>query len=321
MEVNDPASGRGSGGGDGLALWVDGLVKRRAGRTVLRGIDLDVWSGTVLALLGRNGAGKTTLLEVCEGFLRPDRGRVRVLGMDPDGSPRRLRARIGVMPQGGGAYPTVRAGEMLRLIAACAQRPLDIGWLVEVLGLGSCARTPYKRLSVGQRQRLALACAVVGRPELVFLDEPTAGMDPQAKRVVWELINALRGDGVAVLLTTHLVEEAEGLADEVAILDAGRIAARGSPGVLANRGAGTVLRFRCEPGLDTHSLGTVLPAGCVVGEPFAGRYVVRGHIHPEVLVSVASWCALRGVVADELRVTRQSLADVFIDITGSEIRG
>jgi ABC-2 type transport system ATP-binding protein len=304
-----------------LALWVDRLVKKRGGRTVLDGVDLDLWSGTVLALLGRNGAGKTTLVEVCEGFLRADGGQVRVCGMDPAGAPRPLRVRVGVMPQGGGAYPAVRVRHMLRLIAACARYPLDIDWLIDILGLGSCEDIPYKRLSTGQRQRLALACAVVGRPELVFLDEPTAGMDPQARRVVWELIDALRADGVAVLVTTHLVDEAEHLADDIAILDAGRIVARGSPGTLiASSGASTVLRFRSQPDLDTADIACGLPDDCTVSETFAGHYTVRGSIDPRVLASVASWFATQGLIPDNLRVTRQDLTDVFFELTGHQVQ-
>jgi len=214
------------------AVSVRGLVKRYGRTTAVDGLDLELPAASVLALLGPNGAGKTTTVEVCEGFVVADAGEVRVLGVDPAGAPDALRARIGVMPQGGGAYPGVHAGEMLRVVAACAAHPLDVGWLSEVLGLDTCGRTPYKRLSGGQQQRLALACAVVGRPELVFLDEPTAGMDPQGRRLVWDLISALRRDGVAVLLTTHLMEEAEALADDVVIVDHGRVVAHGTPAAL-----------------------------------------------------------------------------------------
>ena len=161
------------------AVTVRGLVKRFGPVTAVDGLDLDLPAASVLALLGPNGAGKTTTVEVCTGLRAADAGEVRVLGTNPKGAPDALRARIGVMPQGGGAYPGVRADEMLRLVAACSAHPLEPGWLLDVLGLTGCARTPYKRMSGGQQQRLALACAVVGRPELVFLDEPTAGLDPR----------------------------------------------------------------------------------------------------------------------------------------------
>jgi ABC-2 type transport system ATP-binding protein len=258
-------------------------------------------------------------VEVCTGFARADAGEVRVLGTDPATAPDALRARIGVMPQGGGAYPGVRAEEMLRLVAACAADPLDPAWLVDVLGLRGCARTPYKRLSGGQQQRLALACAIVGRPELVFLDEPTAGLDPQGRRLVWELVAALRRDGVAVLLTTHLMEEAEALADHVVIVDHGRVVAQGSPAALT-AGGDQELRFRARPGMDVVSLATALPAGYRAAETLAGRYVVQGRIDPAVLSTITGWCAEQGALADDVQVARRSLEDVFLELTGRELR-
>src|SRR5262249_7335066 len=230
---------------------------------------------------GPNGAGKTTTVEVCEGFLRPDSGTVRVLGLDPIADSVVLRPRIGVMAQGGGAYPGVRAGEMLRLVAACAAAPLDVTWLLDVLGLGAVARVPYKRLSGGQRQRLALACALVGRPELVFLDEPTAGMDPQARRLVWDIVARLRADGVSVLFTTHLMEEAEALADQVVIIDHGRVVAQGSPAELTSAGMEPQLRFRAQPGLDLGPLRAALPEECRASEPSPGGYLVAGTVDPQ----------------------------------------
>ena len=302
------------------AVAVRGLVKRYGRTTAVDGLDLDLPASTVLALLGPNGAGKTTTVEVCEGFLRADGGEVRVLGADPATASDALRARIGVMPQGGGAYPGVRAGEMLRLVAACSAHPLDVEWLMTVLGLHACARTPYKRLSGGQQQRLALACAVVGRPELVFLDEPTAGMDPQGRRLVWELIEALRRDGVAVLLTTHLMEEAEALADHVVIVDHGRVIAEGSPRDLTATSGHQELRFRAQPGMDVADLAEALPEGYAAAECGAGRYVVRGRIDPSVLSTITAWCAGQGALADDVHVARRSLEDVFLELTGRELR-
>ncbi|GAA5173795.1 ABC transporter ATP-binding protein [Pseudonocardia eucalypti] len=303
------------------ALSAHGLVKRYSGGvTAVDGLDLVLPSATVLTLLGPNGAGKTTTVEICEGFLRPDAGQVRVLGLDPVSQPDALRARIGVMPQGGGAYPGVRAAEMLRVIAACAAHPLPVDWLLDVLGLTSCARTPFKRLSGGQQQRLALACAVVGRPELVFLDEPTAGLDPQSRRLVWEMISALRRDGVSVLLTTHLMDEAEALSDQVVIIDNGKVVAQGSPAALTARSGEQQLRFRARPGMDLDALARALPPGYQAEEPMAGSYLVRGQMDPKVLSVVTSWCADQGVLADEVRVARRSLEDVFLDLTGRELR-
>jgi ABC-2 type transport system ATP-binding protein len=306
--------------GSNLAVDATGLVRRYGQLVAVDGLDLSLARASVLAMLGPNGAGKTTTVEICEGFRRPDAGTVRVLGLDPAVDGERLRARIGVMPQGGGAYPGVRAAEMLRLVAACSARPLDPGWLLDILGLTSCARLPYKRLSGGQQQRLALACAVVGRPELVFLDEPTAGMDPQGRRLVWELIGALRRDGVAVLLTTHLMDEAEALADQVVIVDHGRVVAAGSPAELTARSGEQQLRFRAPAGMDLAALARALPPGYQAEEPVAGRYLVRGQMSPQVLAAVTGWCAEQGVLADEVRVARRSLEDVFLDLTGRELR-
>jgi ABC-2 type transport system ATP-binding protein len=302
------------------AVEVHGLIKRYGARTAVAGLDLRLERGQVLALLGPNGAGKTTTVEVCEGYRRPDGGMVRVLGGDPWRDSALLRPRVGVMLQGGGAYPGIRAAEMLRLVAACAAKPLDPGWLLDVLGLAAAAKVPYKRLSGGQQQRLALACAVVGRPELVFLDEPTAGLDPQGRRLVWELIGALRTDGVSVLLTTHLMDEADALADQVMIIDDGRVLAEGSPQQLTGTGDGRQLRFRATPGLAVDKLAAALPDGYWVDESRAGRYRVHGPVDPHILAAVASWCADQGELLDCLQVGHRSLEDVFLDITGRELR-
>ncbi|MBK1788207.1 ABC transporter ATP-binding protein [Prauserella cavernicola] len=303
------------------AVEITGLVKRFGAVTAVDGLDLKMPRASLLALLGPNGAGKTTTVEICEGFLRPDAGTVRVLGLDPARDGSALRPRIGVMPQGGGAYPGVRAEEMLRLVAACAASPLDPAWLLDTLGLASAKRTPYKRLSGGQQQRLSLACALVGRPELVFLDEPTAGMDPQARRLVWDLLTALRGDGVSVLLTTHLMEEAETLADEVVIVDDGNVIAQGSPSALtAEHAEDAQLRFKARPGLNTDLLTAALPEGYLVRESSPGGYRVAGLVSPQVVSTVTAWCAQQGVLAEELHVGKRDLEEVFLELTGRELR-
>ncbi|NKQ53763.1 ABC transporter ATP-binding protein [Amycolatopsis sp. K13G38] len=303
------------------AVEITGLVKRYGPKTAVDGLDLKMDRGRLLALLGPNGAGKTTTVEICEGFLRPDSGSVRVLGLDPVRDGAALRPRIGVMPQGGGAYPGVHAGEMLSLVASCAAEPLDPAWLLEILGLASARRTPFKRLSGGQQQRLSLACALVGRPELVFLDEPTAGMDPQARRLVWDLLSALRADGVSVLLTTHLMEEAEALADDVVIIDHGQVIAEGTPAALtAEDGDAAQLRFKARPGLNTELLAAALPEGYQVQESSPGSYQVAGHVDPQVVSTVTSWCAQQGVLAEELHVGKRDLEEVFLELTGRELR-
>lgn len=303
------------------AVRLEGVVKRFGDLTAVDGLDLTVDRAQVLALLGPNGAGKTTTVEMCEGFVTPDSGTVRVLGLDPIADSEALRPRIGVMLQGGGAYPGSKAGEMLDLVAAYSADPLDPAWLLRSLGLEEARRTPYRRLSGGQQQRLALACALVGRPELVFLDEPTAGLDAQARLLVWELIDALRRDGVAVLLTTHLMDEAEELADEVVIIDHGRIVAAGTPAEVASTGAEGQLWLTAAPGLDLAPLRAAVTDAFRVREAGPGRYLVEGPIDPQVVAAAAAWCADQGVLAREIRVDQRSLEDVFLDLTGREIRG
>ncbi|HEY9438260.1 MAG TPA: ABC transporter ATP-binding protein [Streptomyces sp.] len=301
-------------------VQVRGLVKRYGAKTAVDGLDLDVRAGAVTAVLGPNGAGKTTTVETCEGYRRPDEGTVRVLGLDPYTQGAELRPRIGVMLQSGGVYSGARAGEMLRHTAKLHAHPLDVGALTERLGLGSCGRTSYRRLSGGQQQRLALAMAVVGRPELVFLDEPTAGLDPQARRSTWDLVRELRADGVSVVLTTHFMDEAEQLADDVAVIDAGRVIAQGSPEQLCRGGAENTLRFTGHPGLDLDSLLKALPDGSGAAELAPGTYRITGRVDPQLLATVTSWCAQHGVLPDGLSVERRTLEDVFLELTGKELR-
>ncbi len=223
------------------------------------------------------------------------------------------------MPQNGGGHPGARPLELLRHAARLYARPLPVPALAERLGLDSFPRTPYRRLSGGQRQRLALALAVIGRPELVFLDEPTAGLDPQARRAAWDLVRALRADGVTVVLTTHFMDEAEELADEVAIIDAGRVIAEGTPAGLC-RGGGDSLRFAGRPGLDLAALRAALPLGSGVEEPSPGVYRVTGDVTPHLLATVTAWCAQHGVLPDRITTRRHTLEDVFLELTGKELR-
>jgi ABC-2 type transport system ATP-binding protein len=302
------------------AVEVTGLVKRYGAKTAVNGLDLSIPRGCVAAVLGPNGAGKTTTVETCEGYRRPDAGHVRVLGLDPVAEAASLRPRIGVMLQSGGVYPGVRAAEMLRHTARLHRDPLDADALIERLGLGSCGRTPYRRLSGGQQQRLALAMAIIGRPELVFLDEPTAGLDPQARRATWNLVRELRTDGVTIVLTTHFMDEAEKLADTVAIIDGGKVIAHGSPEELARGGAEDTLRFSGRPGLDLASLLKALPADTAAAELTPGSYRVEGKVDPQMLATVTSWCAQHGVMPDRITVERRTLEDLFLELTGKELR-
>ncbi|MFI9234576.1 ABC transporter ATP-binding protein [Streptomyces cinnamoneus] len=302
------------------AVAVHGLVKRYGAKAAVDGLDLSVATGGVTAVLGPNGAGKTTTIETCEGYRRPDAGTVRVLGLDPVADSAALRPRIGVMLQSGGIYAGARAEEMLRHTASLHAHPLDVDALIERLGLGDCGRTAYRRLSGGQQQRLSLAMAVVGRPELVFLDEPTAGLDPQARHATWNLVRELRADGVTTVLTTHYMDEAEQLADDVAIIDGGKVVAQGSPEELCRGGAENSLRFHGRPGLDLASLLKALPADSAAVEPAPGSYRVSGTVDPQLLATVTSWCAQHGVMPDRITVERHTLEDVFLELTGKELR-
>lgn len=302
------------------AVEVSGLVMRYGSTTAVDGLTMHVASGSVTAVLGPNGAGKTTTIETCEGYRRPHDGVVRVLGLDPIRHAKSLRPRVGVMLQSGGAWSGSHAAEMLRHIASLHAHPVDVGALIERLGLGACGRTPYRRLSGGQQQRLGLAMAIVGRPELVFLDEPTAGLDPQARRATWDLVDQLKASGVTVVLTTHFMDEAERLADHVHVIDHGRVIASGSPVQLTSAGAENTIRFAARTGLDVGSLMTALPAGTKVVEQTPGAYLVTGDVDPQLLATLTAWCASNGVMADSLAVERRTLEDVFLDLTGRELR-
>ncbi len=303
------------------AVEVRDLVKSYGARRAVDGLSLRLERGSLLALLGPNGAGKTTAVEICEGLRRPDSGTVRVLGRDPIADGAEVRQRVGVMLQDGvGGYREARALELLRLFASYAATPQDPGELLGIVGLSDVAGTTVKRLSGGQQQRLSLALALVARPELVFLDEPTAGMDPQARRVTWELIGKLRTDGVSVVLTTHFLAEAEQLADTVVVIDSGRVVAAGSPAELTKAGAEGQIRFTAQPGLPLSSLLTALPPGTAAVEIEAGQYLVSGDVTPQLLATLTAWCAAQGVLAERLTVERRSLEDVFLELTGRGLR-
>jgi ABC-2 type transport system ATP-binding protein len=303
------------------AVVVDGLVKSYGGRRVVDGLRLTAARGAVTAVLGPNGAGKTTTIECCEGLRRPDAGTVRVLGSDPATADAGHRAKVGVMLQGGGLPTAARALELLHHVARMHARPLPVEQLAERLGIGDFARTTVRRLSGGQRQRMALACALLGRPEVLFLDEPSAGLDPQSRLGVWELVQQARSSGAAVVLTTHLIEEAERLADLVVVVDGGRVVAQGSPQQLTgSRDEAESVRFAADPRLDLATLRSALPADVRAEEPTPGQYVVEGHIDPRVLATVTSWCASEHVMPRGLTVGRRSLEDVFLDLTGRSLR-
>ena len=303
-------------------MVVDGLTMRYGDTLAVDELSLGVVRNSITAVLGPNGAGKTTTLETCEGYRRPQQGSVRVLGMDPQAQRRQLLPRIGVMLQNGGAWSGVRAVEMLRHMASLHAHPLNVDMLVDRLGLGACGRTPYRRLSGGQQQRLALAMAVVGRPELVFVDEPTAGMDPQARRATWELLEEMRGDGVTIVLTTHYMDEAERLADTIHVIDHGRLIASGSPFELT-RGAGesTIRLVVTEPFPPTapESLQAALGPTTQVHAINDQSLLITGPADASTLATVSAWCETHGVLPESMSLGQRTLEDVFLQLTGREL--
>ncbi len=284
--------------------------------TAVAGVSFDGLAGQITAVLGPNGAGKTTTIETLEGYRTPTSGRVRVLGRDPVRDRSVVHAHIGVMLQSGGVYPTMSPSEALRLFAAYYPAPLDPNALLERVGLGDVATTPWRRLSGGEQQRLSLALALVGRPLVAFLDEPTAGVDAGGRLVIREVLRELRDNGVAVLLTTHELDEAARLADRVVIVDRGRVVAAGTPAELTASGGGSDIRFGAAPGIDTTGLAQAV--GAPVREAQPGEYIVEGESSPERVAALAAWLAANGLALADLRAGRQTLEDVFLRLTSSQ---
>ncbi len=294
------------------AVEIDGLVKRYGDRIAVAGLDLTIATGEIFGLLGPNGAGKTTTVEILEGYRDIDEGTVRVLGLDPRTEAPALRRRIGVMLQEGGLYPGVKPLELLRLFAAFYDHPDDPDRLLDLVGLRDVAGTMVRRLSGGQAQRLSLALALIGTPELVFLDEPTAGMDPRARADTWTLVRELRARGTTVLLTTHYMDEAEQLCDRVAILDRGIVVATGTPVEVTNTITDPSLRFATARPIDVAALARALARTV---EPAGAEYVVAGAPSPEIVAALGAWLRDEGIQLTELRTGQASLEEVFLRLT------
>lgn len=298
-----------------VAVEVEGLVVRYGERVAVDGLSLTAAAGEVVAVLGPNGAGKTSTVETLEGYRRPDAGTVRVLGLDPVSDHRALVPRIGVMLQSGGLYPALRVAESVRLFAAFYDDPRDPGELVDRLGLAAVASSTWRQLSGGEQRRLALALALVGKPEVAFLDEPTAGVDPAGRVVIREVIAELRDAGCCVVVTTHELDEAERSADRVVIVDRGRVIAEGAPAELM-RSAASGIRFAAPTGLDVAALGATL--GGSVSEDRPGEYVAAVDPSPANVAALTSWLAARDLPLGDLRAARQSLEDVFLRLTAED---
>jgi len=296
------------------AIEVRDLVVRFGGAPAVGGVSFSAEAGQVLALLGPNGAGKTTTVETLEGYRRPSEGDVRVLGLDPVAERAALMPLIGVMLQRGGVYPAMGPAEALKLFAAYYDDAEDPRAVLSRVGLDDVAATPWRRLSGGEQQRLSLGLALVGRPRVAFLDEPTAGVDPSGRLVIRQIVRDLRDAGTCVLLTTHELEEAERLADDVVILDRGRVVGRGTPSELMSSGGRAQIRFGAPPGLDTAALGAAL--GNEVTEERPGEYLVDAPATPAMVAAVTAWLAQHDLPLADLRAGRQTLEDVFLRLTG-----
>ncbi len=295
------------------AIVVDALSKIYGATRAVDGLGFAVAAGEVFALLGPNGAGKTTTLEILEGYRTQDAGSVRILGLDPRADKRRLALQVGVMLQQDGLQPAMTAREILRLYAGFFPRPASVDELLDRVGLRDAAKTRARRLSGGQKRRLALAVALIGRPRLVFLDEPTTGMDPQARLATWDIVRGLRDEGTTVVLTTHFMDEAERLADRVAIIDHGRLIALDTPRALIRDEEGGTVRLVAAPGL--RDMLSALPAARDVREGEPGHYTLQTADAPALLAAVTAALRDRGVTLTSLSVGHGSLEETFLRLT------
>ncbi|HEV2235087.1 MAG TPA: ABC transporter ATP-binding protein [Ktedonobacterales bacterium] len=303
----------------GAAIVVEHLTKTYGDKTAVNDLSFSVRPGEIFALLGPNGAGKTTTVEILEGYRTPTSGSARTLGLDPRRDAAALKPQLGVMLQQDGLYPGLRASEVLNLYASFFARPEAPDALLERVGLRDAAGTRCRQLSGGQKRRLALAVALVGRPRLLFLDEPTTGMDPQARRATWEIIRAAAASGATVLLTTHFMDEAERLADRIAIMDNGALVALDTPTALTGGNGAPDVRFKANAGLDVAHIAA-LPAARAAHETAPGAYVVETADAPALAAELTAWLRDSSGGLTELRVGAETLEDVFLRLTGKEMR-
>jgi ABC-2 type transport system ATP-binding protein len=315
--TDDPGTGTGS---PETVIDVSGLRMRYGSFEAVQGIELHVRRGEVFAFLGPNGAGKTTTVEILEGYRRRTGGEVTVLGQDPRQAGPSWRARIGVVLQESEPERDLTASECLRLYAGYYPAPRNVEETLALVGLSDRAGAKASRLSGGQRRRLDVALALIGDPELLFLDEPTTGFDPSARRAAWDMISGLRSLGVTVFLTTHYMDEAEHLADRVAVIAAGRIVAEGTPATLAGREhAAAEIRFSLPP--DTIPDELPEPVRSALAGSDGNRVLVRTTSPVSVLGPLIRWAETRGVDLADLDVRRPSLEDIYLALTAARTDG
>jgi len=296
-----------------VVIGVSGLHKRYGQLEAVRGIDLQVRRGEIFAFLGPNGAGKTTTVEILEGFRGRSAGQVSVLGVDPAHADRHWRDRVGVVLQESQPEPGLRVRECLQLYAGYYNHPRQLEETIALVGLQQQAEVPAERLSGGQRRRLDVALALIGDPELLFLDEPTTGFDPSARRAAWEVISGLRALGKTVFLTTHYMDEAEHLADRIAVIAAGRIVAQGIPQTLGGRDRlPATISFTLPTGVTPQALPADLQARA---ERDADRLVLTSQHPLDHVRRLADWALARGLDLPDLDVRRPSLEDVYLHLT------
>ena len=295
-----------------LAIEVRGLRKSYGKTEAVRGVDLRVSKGEVFALLGPNGAGKTTIVEILEGHRDRTAGEVSVLGYDPGRGERALKQRIGIVLQSTGVEPYLSVEETIDLFRGYFPHPLPLDEILDAVGLSEQRRARVRRLSGGQQRRLDVAIGLAGDPELLFLDEPTSGFDPSARRGAWEMVRTLKSLGKTVVLTTHYMEEAETLADRVAIIGEGKIVAEGAVGQLLDKDRSTTIRFRVESG--SARLPEDLTA---VPTDDDDRYSITTAAPTHSLHRLTGWAVEQGIELEELSVTRPSLEDLFLELIDS----
>lgn len=286
------------------------------------GVDIEIFPGEVTVLLGANGAGKTTTLACAQGLLKPDAGSVTLLGENPWGASPELRAQVGIMLQDGGLPQSMRPIPLLRHIARMYSYPLEVDALSARLGIDTFNGTSIRRLSGGQKQRVSFAAAILGRPRVLFLDEPTAGLDPQSRAVVFEMIRELREQGVAIVLTTHLLDDAQRIADRVYMIDRGTVVLSGTMADVLRAGASQqqTLTFTSPAGLtlDQVFTGTDTANLCLT-ERAPGTYELTGSLTPATLASLTTYWAAHNIMPGEFSLAPRTLEDIFLELSGTDL--